>query len=426
MTAYSTQGSKVESAKQTAYGSASGATYDDWRLEGAPSFKIPVGEPTVPETVFINPNDVEKPIIIKKPMEDAVKLTTLIRQAAVAGENSMIKDAFLSGGYDINTGVNTTVNDAAATVAAIDLTAVTNLDAGWAINMYITSKGLWYPTLINNIATNTVTPQMELIAAPADTAPVNAMDCIIPGDTGQITVTDLLTIRAFLKAQDGGNDVVWEAIDCGVSSVDDITLNPGEPVSIGFNFGASDVSESTGTMGNNDFRDSTFHVPFNNPICQFATASSSGAITAAYHNLMSATISLGVTSEPITGFGSASTISNNTQGRMQKNAPAKLTVTMLYDEQKLDEFVTETTVGTDNPDRYVGIIQPGASEDDPAFAFWMPKAHMTLVSSEPWTENEHRVTLEFTPKPAGMDSDTGNQDGNQPWYLAIAADSTDA
>ena len=418
MTAYSTQGSKLEFSKQSAFGTASSGTYDDIRPEGTPSIKTAVGEGNMPETVFINPNDVDKPIVYNRAMDDAVTVSTLIRQAATAGETSFTKDAFLAGGYVVTTNNNSTIDTYSTTTsfAAAD----DNFAVGQCVNVQL-DDGTWVPTLIAQYNTgNAIVPAMALPSAASGTSlALNSCDTITPGDTGAITASDLLTIRAFFKAQDTGSDVVYQAQDCAVTSIADLSLEPGEKVNLEFTFGASDLSASTGAMGTNDFRDGTEHRVFNEPWCQFATSASAGGIAAAYHKLMSATFSWGVTAEQIPGMGD-SACSNNVQGWMQKNAPAKLTMTLLYDEQKLDDFD-----GT-NPDKYVGIIQPGTSEDSPAFGLFLPKAHITSVTHEPWTENEHRVTIEMTPQPAGLDSATGNTQGNQPWYFCIAADSTDA
>ena len=418
MTAYSTQGSKIEFAKQSVFGTASVGTYDDIKIEGTPSALTPVGDQVTPETLSINPNDVDKPIVFYKAKDNAFTVGTLIRQAATAGETSFIRDLFLSGGYVVVSEDNM-VTTGTPVVGELEVDDSGDYAAGYAVNVEL-ANGTWVPTLIADVTSKILTPCMDLPKLPATVGgALNACDCITPGDTGQITDTDLLTLKAYIKAQDGGNDVVIQGIDCVVTSMSDLTLNPGEKVVIEATMGSSELTATTGTLGVNDFRDGEEHRIFNEPWCQFAASNAAGGITAAYHRLMSATFSWGITAEQIAGFGDGGCV-NNIQGWMQKNAPAKLTMTMLYDEQKLEDFD-----GT-NPDKYVGIIQPGTSENSPAFALFLPNAHITSVSSEPWTNNEHRVTVEMTPQPAGLDGATGNTQGNQPWYFCVAADSTDA
>jgi hypothetical protein len=147
------------------------------------------------------------------------------------------------------------------------------------------------------------------------------------------------------------------------------------------------------------------------PLAQFAAASASGGITAAYHKLISATFTFGITAEQIAGFGDTA-CKNNIQGWMQKTEPCKLTLTMLYDSTKLDDF------DGSNGSKYVGIVQPGAAETDCAWSLVLPNAHiMEAPEAEYYGNNEHRVTVSYTGRPAGYESSTTNVTANQPWYF---------
>jgi hypothetical protein len=414
MTAYTTQGSKVEFCKQSAFGTASTGTYKDIRVEGEPTMKTPVGTGNRPETLFINENEQEKPIVINQAMDDGATVSSLIRQPAAAGGNSWLKQMFEAGGYTIVSVDDTTVNDATATATAFDVTTVGAYAAGYGC--YVNTNSQWVPALVASVATNELTLGMGLPAAPADGAAVNKALTITPGSMGEITATDLLTIKGVVKAQDGGSDVQIIGQDGAVTSLADLSLEPNEKVTIEATFGFSDVSEGTDTLAANDFADVETGVRLLHcPYAQFATANASGGITAAYHKIISAKFTWGVTAEQIVGFGSTD-CKNNIQGWMQKVEPCKLSLTMLYDEQKLDDFLSPTG----NESKYVAIIQPGASERDAGWGLFLPNAHqMEAPESEYWGNNEHRVTVNYTGRPAGYNSSTTNVQANQPWYFVI-------
>ena len=148
---------------------------------------------------------------------------------------------------------------------------------------------------------------------------------------------------------------------------------------------------------------------------QFANANASGGIASTTAKFLTATFSWGVTLEQIAGMGDSTCI-NNIQGWIQKVAPPVLTLEMLYDSDKLDDFD-----GT-NPNKYIGIIQKGASATAPAIGLFMPNAYqIEKPETDHWGNNEHRVTVKYAGRPAGYDSETSEGDqGNQTFYFAIA------
>ena len=416
MTAYTTQGSKVEFAKQDEFGTAQDTGFKDIRVEGEPTMKTPVGMGNRPNTLFSNENEQEKPVVIKQAVDDGATIASLIRQPASAGGDSWLKQMFEAGGYTVVSVDDTTVDDAGATASVFDVATVGAYDAGYGC--YINANYQWLPALIASVSSSELTLAMALPAAPSNGAAVNKALTITPGAMGQITATDLLTIRGHVKAQNDSNEVQIIGQDGALTSLADLSLEPNEKVTIEATFGFSDVSEGDSAgPGANDFADVETGVRlFHQPYAQFASANAAGGISASYHKLISATFKWGVTAEQIVGFGDED-CKNNTQGWMKKVEPCELTLTMLYDEQKLDDFVSPES---GNASKYVAIIQPGANERDAGWGLFLPNAHqMSEPEAEFWGNNEHRITVKYTGRPAGYDSATTNVQANQPWYFVI-------
>jgi hypothetical protein len=411
----STQGSKVSWATQAAFGTAQTTGFKDVKIEGNPGVNhAPVGEGIVPQSLYADPNQKEKPIINKKAYSEAMTIPSLIRQPASAGTASWMKALFDSGGYVV-VSVDDTVTTGTPAVGSFDASAIGAYAAGYGVNVEL-ADGTWVPTLIADVTGSTITPVMDLPSAPASVGgALNKCLCITPGNTGSLAATKLLTLKAYIKAQDGGNDEIIVLQDGALTALGDLVLEPDQTVILEATIGGSDLDGSTGSLGTNDFSDGDNHRILHMPWAQFATADSNGGITAAYHKINKATFTWGITQVQLTGFGDA-TCKNNIQAYMQKVEPNKLVIEMNYDSQKLDDFTTIT-----NPSKYVGIIQPGAAEADAAFALILPNAHQVEAPTiAPWDGDTHIVTVAYTGNPAGLGGATGDSQANQPFYFLIA------
>jgi hypothetical protein len=294
-----------------------------------------------------------------------------------------------------------------------------NYETGEFINVEL-DDGTWVPTLIAAYTAGAVTPAMDLPSAASVDNAVNRCWTVTPNQVQQIPASSLCTLKAIVKAPDASAYEVIIGQDGAVTSLADLSIEPNEKVTIEATWGFSDMTQSTtGSKGSpleaNDFADKEGGVRLvHEPFAQFATASAAGGITAAYHKLISATFTWGITAEQIAGFGDASCV-NNIQGWMEKVEPCKLTLTMLYDSDKLGDFD-----GT-NASKYVGIIQPGAAEGDAAWALVLPNAHqMEAPEADYYGNNEHRVTVSYSGRPAGFESATTNVQSNQPWYFCFS------
>jgi hypothetical protein len=417
MTAYSTQGSRFGYKKQSAFGTAETSGFVDFRLEGTPTQKTPVVDMVQPASVFANENKTEKPIPIYQAHDDAFKCTWLPRQASAEDGVSQTQAAAEAGGLDATLSTNdTTVATYASTTSFVATADVFAVGQGCVAEL---SNGTWWPFVVGDYNTgNTIVPAMAIPSATEKGKALNSCLTIVPGASGEITATDLLTIHTYLKSLDSTDQVFIINQDCAVTSWDDIVIEAGQPLKLGATFGATSITQSNGAsaLGTNSFSDYDGGVRLCDDVyVQFAAASASAGIAAAYQHLIKATIKLGVSAKQIPGFGSTS-CSNSVQGWMKVVSPATITLDMLWDVARMDDF------NGANASKFISITRPGAAETDCCWNFTMPNAHQTAFSYEPFSNAEHRISVTYTADVAGYNSTTATAAlGNQPWYLLFGA-----
>ncbi len=408
MTAISTRGSKLSFAIQTDFNTPNISGQKDVRLEGDPTIETPTGVGVDPEFVGANPHQVEKPIVENQASDAAVGCTTLIRQAAVAGNDSFIASSFESGGYSVVSSDSTT--SVGAATDTISVVSAGTFDVGYGMNVEL-ADGKFAPTLIGFWDDGfQFTPVMELPSAtPVADGKVNKAFTITPANLAQIANDKLITFVA------GNKSGTIQSQDCALTSIGDLVFNSNEKLMLEFTFGASDKTRGDTPMtGSNDFADATGSKIVHCPTFQFANSSTdyTTALADARNNIISATITFNVTAEQVVGFGGDCV--NNIQSWMQVAEPAIISVDMLYDSTKLSDF------DDINASKYISISQYGTSASDPSVGFFMPNAHqMEAAVCDYYGNGEHRVTVKYVANPAEMDGTTSSDQGNQPWYLVI-------
>jgi hypothetical protein len=417
MTAQSTQGSRFAYKKQSAFGTAETSGLVDFRVEGNPTQASPVATMVQPDSNFANENRTEKPIPIFQANDSAFKCKWIPRQASAADGVSQTQASAESGGLDATLSTNDT------TVAVFSsVTAFTATDDVFAVGQGCVAEltdGRWWPFVVGDYNTgNAIVPAMGLPSVTEAGKALNSCLTIVPGAAGEITATDLLTIHTYLKSLDSTDQVFVINQDCAVTSWDDIVIEAGQPLILGATFGATSVTQSNGAsaLSVNSFADYDGGVRLCDDVfVQFANASASAGITAAYQHLIKATIKLGVSAKQIPGFGSTS-CSNGVQGWMKVMSPATITLDMLWDVARMDDFN-----GT-NTSKFISLTRPGAAETDCCWNFTMPNAHQSAFKYEPFSNAEHRITVTYTANVAGYNSTTATAAlGNQPWYLLFGS-----
>ena len=407
--ANSTQGKKLSVAVQTAFNTPNTTSMVDVHLEGNPSVETPVGTGVKPDTMGANPFYNNKDIVNNQASDSAVVCTSLIRQPRTAGNDSFAKMAFEAGGYSVDSISTDTTVGASPTLGVIPAVSSTGMVAGMGVNLSL-EDGSYMPILIGSMSTNDIIPTMEIPSVTDQTNDINKALTITPNVMTQVPNDKLLTMVY------GTNVGTVQAQDCALTSIGDLVFNANEKQMLEYTFGASDKTRGdVATTHGNTFADGDEALVTYQPWCQIADSSTNygTALTANYNKLISATITLGITAEQIAGFGDAN-CKNNIQGWMQKGVPVKIALDMLYDSDKLDDFD-----GT-NDDKYLAIIQPGQSGDDPSIGFFAPVAHQDVAPTVDFIgNNEVRVQVTYTVNPSAMAGTTDADLGNQPWYLVI-------
>ena len=410
MTTASTQGKKVSYDVQASFGTPNVAGLTDVRLEGDPTIEPAIGVGVQPSEMGANPFHVAKPIVNNQASDSAVVVTSLPHQALTAGNDSFAKTAFESGGYNVVSSNDTT--SVGAETATVTLVDAGTYDIGYGANVEL-ADGSFVPTLFGYTDGGfQFTPTMALPSSTAASlGEVNKALTITPNVLTEVSGDKLLT---FLS---GTNVGTVQAQDCALTSVGDIVFNANELIPIEYTFGASNKTRGdVATTHSNTFADGSESIVTYQPWCQLSATSTdwSTALSASYAKIISATVTLGITAEQMIGMGDANCI-NNIQGWMQKGVPAKIVLDMLYDSDKIDDFD-----GT-NPEKYLAIIQPGQSRNDPSMGFFAPVAHQDVEGTtvDYIGNNEHRVTVTYTVNPSAMDGTTDSDLGNQPWYLVF-------
>lgn len=414
-TANSTQGKILGLGVQSAFGTPQ-TTVLDVRSEGEWTVKDPVETGVVPATVHADVNETEKPITLQRAMDDAVNFKTMVRQASTAGADSVLASCYQAGGMDVDFGDSTTI---ATYTDTSNFTATSdNFGVGLGMNVEL-DNGQYVPTLISDYTTGDIDTAMALPSAASNGNALNKCVTVTPNDSQQILGSKLLTFIEETKMDVSGSVKTIQWQDCGATSFDEVTMTLGEPTLFGFTFGGSKFTEgSVASLPDNDFKDSTAALRFNNPYFQFADASTS-SIASTLGTLISSTFSVKNTAVQIPSAGDANAV-NDICGWMKSTdtTQAYLTIEQLWTQDQYDAWN-----GT-NDSKYIGIIQPGTSASDPSWAIIMPNAHQVTEPTIDKTGEMYRVTSSYVGRPAGYNGSGSDDQGNQPWYLLFGEQSS--
>ena len=409
MAAISSQGSKVSVATQVDFPTPNTASMKDVRLEGEPTPATAVENGLAPETRGANPYENEKPITIPVAQDDGLVLTTLIRQSATPGTDSIIVKAFKAAGLDVYSSTSTTVG-AGATASVIPVASVAGLEAGMGVNIEL-DDGTFIPTLIGDISGTDIIPVMALPSAPSNGNVVGKAFTIVPGKQDAVPSDQFLTLLHADKSDQTRYDT------CALTSVGDLTFERDAKMMLEFTFGTVNKEKiDTPMTGTNDYNDALGALRVHNPYCQYSDTPTTytAAAAASYQKLLNGTVSFNIATEQVTGYGDPDCV-NNVQDWMQVGAPPEVTIELLYDSTRIDDF------DGDNDSKYISMIQPGTAEADPAVGFFMVNSHQSAEPEKvPYGNAQHQITTKYTSNPSTIDGTTTSDAGFQPWALVIA------
>jgi hypothetical protein len=409
-------GTFATKGQRLAYDVYGGTTLVDVRAEGEITIGNAEEQGVIPQTVFADGHRQEKPVKFGEAQTEAVVVSTLIRMAASAGGEPFSIEAFRAGGYDIATPEPDDTIATYASVTSYTTTTGTTTAAGKFRTIEL-SNGEFFPVLmVADGAAGAITPLYALPSATEAGKAIKKTWTISPGQQGPIASGSMLGFRYTNRAYTPDSVII--AAPAWLASVGDLVFEPGTLPTLTFTFGASDVSEVAAPVLSlataNNFADAEPVKVSDKAYLIIADADGTGSIALSTQCFMKATIVFGVKAEPIPGLGCATAI-NGVQGAVTIYEPASLELEILWDQDKADEWN-----GT-NVSKCVGIIQPSTSADVPAWAFVMPNAHLMERPDQDKSGSTIKMTLKYTPNPAGLASTTAiGSSLNSIWYFGIS------
>ena len=423
MAAVSSKGKGIQWVAEAAYAIDPAAGYKSVRVEGEPTVVTPAETAVPVNTLTINPYDGEPPVTTSQYVDGALTLTTVLRKPTTPGADSFIVEAFKSGGYQVASSDDTTVDDEESAVDEFDMDGATAVLSGEGGHILLPT-GRYFPFLSSSTTEGTVVPSMALPEIPADDAVILGADTVSPGAPG--ITTDWLSFRHWNQMKSGANWVYHLLTGCGMESCGDIVVERGTLPSVEMTFRAATVTRGTGAaLPEDDFSEAVGIQVWEDVLFGYATASTDGGIAAAYLSAIKATLTPGVVTVPVPESGSdadhgglAAHLSNPDDAR------PRLTVEIVATESFLDDWEV-VTAGVRGVSRYISLVQPGTA-GAPGTGIFCPSARLIeQPSPEPYGSDYEKMTLVFELYPAGYDSTDGGLPGvqaNQPWYLVLPSD----
>lgn len=413
-TAYANKGQRLAYTVQSAFETVNTTSPKDIRADGEITVASSQSQGVVPETVFVDALQREKPVLFRKYEDSAVKITALIRQATAAGGTPFLVDAFRSAGLTVATPSNDTTIAAYTNTTSYTLTDAAATDAG-EFRTIVLNDGRHVPILMAADASGAgITPLHALPSAAQAGNVVRKCWTITPGQPGPVPADKFLSLFFADRANAASRNI--RMTGCWLSEIGELVIEPGTLPKIELTFGAAEVAESASDIlmtTANDFADSAPVQVTDDPLVFFATYSSAGSVAAAYQKIIKGSIKLGVKTVPIEGVGDSGCL-NGAQGAMLTLEPCEVSLDILWDGDKLTDWE-----GT-NTSKMIAIVQPTAAATVPAWAFVVPNAH---IMERPEIDRGSMIVqkLKYTANPPAMGSTTTiNAAQNQAWYFGIS------
>jgi hypothetical protein len=278
----------------------------------------------------------------------------------------------------------------------------------------------YYPVLIADKTTDTITPGMALPAATANSEPIEVMTTMFPQSRTVVSSKTLSFLYNLRATHTSGEDLAMEMLGCGLSTMGEMTIEPNMPPELAFTFHVSQIDQKNVAIADETFVCSQkFPVVTHDARVELANSADAGGIARTDVILHSATVNFGFAGTPTPGYGSGTKA--GIQGyRLDAQTPS-ITLTADFSKDYWDDME-----GT-NASQYLGIVQPTSDLATPAFGVWMPKCHLnhenTVVLNT--TDNLITATVQYIGSVADYNSETDNTDeGAAPIYFAISGASS--
>lgn len=407
------KGATFSMAQETALGTA--GSYGELRTNDIPVF------PTSTRQLMANPNvghshaydQSDKPIAYEKYQEGAATFSTYIRRASANNAQNPISKLFQSAGCNIATNTG----DETITYSSTTAWDVTSDAAHGQAGLLELDSGLYYPVLVADYSTNTITPGMAIPSASSSSNAWQLMTTITPRSQTVPTTKTLAFKQNARATHTTGEDLLMTYTGCALSAVGEMVIRPLEAPALEFTCHVGKVAQSSSAIAAETFEDGEKFVIINDNFCfEYADASASGGIARNDGLLIEAAVTFGFEGGPIPGEGSGTYA--GLQGYIHRPLIPKVRITQLFTK----DYWTE--LEGSNTSKYIGLVQPTSSLSTPAFGFWMPNAHIDPETPPTimWADADYvQATVTYIADSAGYETATLNSDaGAAPWYFAIS------
>ena len=427
MAIQSTQEFILEVDTESSLGSASTSNAKTWMVDETPTMLGKTWQ-IAPSAVrgFVHPLNNHAFKEYNGLFESALTLPMRIRQSYSSDGVTQLTRTAESCGCNIGNFVNTTISDATPAVDEVTLAADV-CEEGQVAGFTVTgSLNGVMPMLIAANSTGTVTPLFDLPAAPANSSDVYNCTTITPR-VRQVPATKTLNMN-FVQNNYGGADAESEKYyGCACSSLGTFELAPNTIPMLSPTYHVTGVTNNHAhaTVSEAFLDDSGLSVFGDNfDVVLYGGYSSIGGITPTYLDIISVSLSFGVSTVPIIGAGAGAR--NGVQGFMAvvNRDDIRLTVKLpVKDDGDVEDLITSSSISS--PSVYQswkswGFCKMGSNAGMPNIGLYLPKCGLIDIEQDRLSESYRIATLTYQVVNAGLNSISDPSDsGDQPWYLGI-------
>ncbi|MCP4540156.1 MAG: hypothetical protein GY832_23710 [Chloroflexi bacterium] len=430
-TPYSTQGQTLRMGQQDDLVTVSdfAGTHDgDIRTEevvAMPTDVVNVAlQANVANATFADKSD--DPIVYESVRENAITIPLVARRGSGSTQQPPLITMLESGGCAINSTVDqdrtTTTSTATNGFTTDDDLGVTSDLYNEAIMVKLDNEQYW-PCLMNKsaTATNTVTLWMDLPSAQTSGNLVYSMWTATPR-ARRVPVTALLTFLQNTRGAEtsGAEYLAWVAKGCALGSIGTLTIEPeanGQTI-WSPTFHAADLYKLDSALNVESFADTEKYLRNGgNFRFEFGTYAAGGDISSSFKELIKADIDFGLTTVPIPGTGTATSL-NGTQDYMAVYQQATVTLQVIMSYADFDDVSASTFAN-----KYMGFVWPTTAPGDPGgVGIWFPNCHQIAAPTWDGTGNYGVATLTYGADSAKNTGGTvSNSDTSQaPWAIGIS------
>ncbi len=422
-----TQGEKLSLAIESALGTP--GSYTDIHFNDG--LEIPTATRSAymqPRGGRTNPADYPKVIDYEVYQEGAITLPVMPRRHTSTG-NPPIVSLLESSGWSTAKLSAAGVTDTGTAADAIVWDNDDGCEDGSMALVEVTS-GYYVPVHIAawTVGTKTGVPTMDLEANPGTGKVIQQMFTCSPR-TGQVTTTKTTALRFLSRAEDGSsNPQQWTFTGCSFN-LGEITINPNEVPEFPFTGTTADIDISDGTWAAETFIDQE-ELNLTGGDFEFRIAqgdASSGGITRAVSQLLTATITPNVNTQVIKTVGDDGGV-NGCNGYLARFAEQpRISVTGIFNIDFWEDFETSYTGGSGtNPATMIEFAWPTRDLDIPALLISCPDCSLVEAPTAAVRDTENGFvtgTLVFGATACGLGGEDGpTSAGDQAIYIGISGE----